>query len=184
MDTPIRPAATVILLRDGERGLEVLVQRRSAAMAFAPGAYAFPGGAVDPEDEQGGDPARHAAVRELREEAGVVLEADALCEWSRWITPPGRTRRFDTLFFIARAPENATVSSSTDGEVDHHAWVQPADLIALFESEEVTMLPPTHYTLRELAGFASVDSVMDSLADRVMPFFDGATIRPRLLGDQ
>ena len=42
-----RPAATVLLLRDGPQGVEVLMTRRSMAASFAPGAYVFPGGTVD-----------------------------------------------------------------------------------------------------------------------------------------
>ena len=47
---PTRPAATVLLLRDGEQGLEVLMTRRSATASFAPGAYVFPGGVIDEAD--------------------------------------------------------------------------------------------------------------------------------------
>ena len=48
---PIRPAATIVVARDGERGIEILLVRRPREMAFAAGAHVFPGGAVDPEDE-------------------------------------------------------------------------------------------------------------------------------------
>lgn len=48
---PARRAATVMLLRDGAGGLEVHMLRRRASMEFAGGAYAYPGGAVDPRDE-------------------------------------------------------------------------------------------------------------------------------------
>lgn len=89
-----RDAATVMLLRDTPGGVEVFMLRRSATMAFAPGAYVFPGGSVDPGDAS---PAHwtgpsaadfggllgtsaelaaalvHAAVRETFEESGVLL---------------------------------------------------------------------------------------------------------------
>ncbi|WP_326598263.1 NUDIX hydrolase [Streptomyces sp. NBC_01803] len=71
-----RPAATVMLLRDGAAGLEAYVLRRRASMAFAGGAYAYPGGAVDPRDVAAvgaGGAAVWAAVRETFEEAGVLL---------------------------------------------------------------------------------------------------------------
>lgn len=45
-----RPAATVILMRDGDEGLQVLLLRRSRTAGFVPGAYVFPGGRVDAED--------------------------------------------------------------------------------------------------------------------------------------
>src|SRR3954470_19138058 len=99
--TPVPPkrAATVMLLRDGDRGPAVHMLRRRASMAFAGGAYAYPGGGVDPRDDDrdirwagptrawwadrlGGDengaPAIVcAAVRETYEEAGVLLAGPA-----------------------------------------------------------------------------------------------------------
>ncbi len=77
-----RPAATVVLLRPGPDGLEVLLTRRPPSMAFAPDMFVFPGGAVDDEDTEpallargdpGAVPAEVAAIRELFEEAGVLL---------------------------------------------------------------------------------------------------------------
>ena len=92
---PIRPASTVMLLRDADAGLEVFTLRRAAGMAFAGGMTAFPGGGVDPSDDEptipwtgpapewwagqwniGPDQARRqvvAAVRELFEETGILL---------------------------------------------------------------------------------------------------------------
>ncbi len=86
-----RPAATVLLLRDGPEGVEVLMTRRSPAASFAPGAYVFPGGAIDPADRQVEAPlvARRptqqderlaqavAAIRESFEELGVLLARHA-----------------------------------------------------------------------------------------------------------
>jgi len=77
-----RPAATVVLLRPGPDGLEVLLTRRPPSMAFAPDMFVFPGGRVDDADAEPallahGDPraapAEVAAIRELFEEAGVLL---------------------------------------------------------------------------------------------------------------
>jgi 8-oxo-dGTP pyrophosphatase MutT (NUDIX family) len=95
---PVEPrhAATVVMLRDGGAGPEVYLLRRTASMAFAAGAFVFPGGSVDPRDEDLGDdawvgrsPAEWAkdlscderlaralvcaAVRETFEESGVLL---------------------------------------------------------------------------------------------------------------
>jgi glyoxylase-like metal-dependent hydrolase (beta-lactamase superfamily II)/8-oxo-dGTP pyrophosphatase MutT (NUDIX family) len=81
-----RPAATVLLLRDGPHGLEVLMTRRSATASFAPGAYVFPGGGVDALDAGAHAQARRrpgqsdlhltqaiAAIRESFEELGILL---------------------------------------------------------------------------------------------------------------
>ncbi len=87
--TPL-PAATVLLLRDGEKGLEVLMTRRSMTASFAPGAYVFPGGGIDATDAQIHHLAARratqddtrltqavAAIRESFEELGVLLATDA-----------------------------------------------------------------------------------------------------------
>ncbi|MBA2674431.1 MBL fold metallo-hydrolase [Ramlibacter sp.] len=83
---PLRPAATVLLLRDGADGVEVLMTRRSATASFAPGAYVFPGGGIDAADAQCHALAQRrpaqtdarlteaiAAIRESFEELGVLL---------------------------------------------------------------------------------------------------------------
>ena len=90
--TEPRQAATAMVLRDGERGLEVLLVRRNPEARFMGGAWVFPGGAVHPDD---GDHA-HAALRELREEADIDLaDAGVLVPFSRWITPAALKVRFD-----------------------------------------------------------------------------------------
>ncbi|HET8744432.1 MAG TPA: MBL fold metallo-hydrolase [Ramlibacter sp.] len=85
-----RPAATVLLLRDGTAGVEVLMTRRSPTASFAPGAYVFPGGGIDAADAQahalaGRRPTQSderltqaiAAIRESFEELGVLLARHA-----------------------------------------------------------------------------------------------------------
>ena len=71
----IRPASTVVLLRDGQEGLETLLLKRNKALAFAGGFWVFPGGSLDPEDMAAGEgneeaAARFAAAREAMEECG------------------------------------------------------------------------------------------------------------------
>ena len=95
--TEPRQAATVIVLRGGSERLEVLLVQRNPAARFMGGAWVFPGGAVD-----AGEDHRAAGIREVREEAG--LEVDALIPFSRWITPPQVRIRFDTVFFLASRP--------------------------------------------------------------------------------
>ena len=71
-----RPAATVLLVRDGDPW-ELLMVRRPGGADFAPGAYVFPGGTVHDDDRSLGDELRAAAVRELFEEAGILLAQGA-----------------------------------------------------------------------------------------------------------
>lgn len=106
IDPPVRPAATVILVRDPAGAPQVLMGQRGKAAAFMPGKFVFPGGAVDeadaavplaeplPEpcatllaDEAAGvTPAAiaAAAIRELWEETGLVLGNPGA-----WAPPPG-----------------------------------------------------------------------------------------------
>ena len=76
-EVQIRPAATVMLLRDTADGLEVFMLRRHAAMAFAAGMYVFPGGRVDDADGAGDEGFVVAAIRECYEEAGILLAVDS-----------------------------------------------------------------------------------------------------------
>jgi 8-oxo-dGTP pyrophosphatase MutT (NUDIX family) len=217
-----RDAATVMLLRPAGTGVgvEVLMLRRVAAMKFAPGAYVFPGGSVDPADYDapvgwhGPDPAEFgarlgasaemaralvcAAVRETFEEAGVllagapgggpvadpsgpsweadraalvagdvtlaellsrrglVLRADLLVPWARWITPEGEPRRFDARFFAAALPAGQLATGHA-AESDHIAWLRPDDAIESARAGQISMLPPTATTLHDFAVAGAVD---------------------------
>jgi 8-oxo-dGTP pyrophosphatase MutT (NUDIX family) len=207
------------------RGVEVLMLRRTAAMKFAPGAYVFPGGSVDPADYsadtgwQGPSPAEFgarlgaspevaralvcAAVRETFEESGLllaaapgdsalvvpsgpswaadrtalaagelafgellrrrdlVLRADLLVPWARWITPVGEPRRFDARFFAAAVPPGQQVTGH-EAESDHVAWLRPAAAIESARAGEISLLPPTATTLND---FASAVAGGGTLAD-------------------
>lgn len=73
---PPKASATVILLRDGPKQLEVFMIRRHMGMLFAGGMYVFPGGVVDAADRVGRDQElahAFAAIRETFEECGVLL---------------------------------------------------------------------------------------------------------------
>ncbi|MGO4244298.1 NUDIX hydrolase, partial [Janibacter sp. RAF20_2_2] len=113
---PVRPAVSVIPLRDGPAGPEVFVQHRQPTMDFAAGAVVFPGGRCDPGDVAKGAALavsdailvdhvhrwRHLPVaqdrqadartllatglRELAEETGLVADPELLLPWDRWVT--------------------------------------------------------------------------------------------------
>ena len=218
-----RDAATVMLLRSSDGGLEVYMLRRQASMAFAPGAYVFPGGSVDARDadEQvawtGPDAAEWgrifdappslaralvcAAVRETFEESGVllagesadsvvadttsedweadrhalldrsvslaellarrnlVLRADLLRPWSRWITPIIEPRRYDTRFFAAALPAGQR-TRDVGGEASEVAWVAPERALQAGERGEIRLFPPTAVTLSELAACGDLATVL------------------------
>jgi 8-oxo-dGTP pyrophosphatase MutT (NUDIX family) len=238
-----RDAATVMVLRSTP-DVEVLMLRRTAAMKFAPGAYVFPGGSVDPADYgaetgwTGPSPAEFgarlgaspevaralvcAAVRETFEESGVllagapdqdpasllaqpsgpswdadrtalasgtltfaelltrrglVLRADLLVPWARWITPAGESRRFDARFFAAALPAGQEVAGH-EAESDHVAWLRPADAIASAKAGEISLLPPTAATLN---NFAATVAAGGGLADILGARRTIEPVRPRLV---
>src|SRR5256884_7699622 len=87
-----RPSATVLLIRDGDPW-ELLLVHRPGGADFAPGAYVFPGGTVHEDDKVFADELRAAAVRELFEEAGILLADNARDAGFAEIRNPGEERR-------------------------------------------------------------------------------------------
>jgi 8-oxo-dGTP pyrophosphatase MutT (NUDIX family) len=172
--TPARQAATLVLLRDGPEGPEVLLVERNPEQRFMGGAWVFPGGAL--HDDDSGHPA--AAVRELGEEAGIELPADAeLVPWSRWITPAEVKIRFDTWFFLAEAPSGAEPTPD-GGECVDARWLRPAAALAAHSRDELMLVFPTIKHLEALAGFDSVDAALDKARSReVVPVQPKVVVR-------
>jgi 8-oxo-dGTP pyrophosphatase MutT (NUDIX family) len=168
----VRDAATVIVVRD-QPDLHVFVLERSSALEFVPGATVFPGGAVDPEDANhaaalGCDEFRCAAARECLEEAGIPLDPAALVEFARWVTPEGAPRRYDTRFFVARAPDGH--DGEHDGsELIASAWMRPAEVLRAFARGEIELILPTQRSLETLTRFDRVDALLDELGEATCP---------------
>lgn len=167
--TPIpRPAATVVLLRDGNQGLETLLLKRNKALLFAGGIWVFPGGTIEKEDAAGTDGreesiARRAAVREVFEESGLVIEENSLVQISCWITPEAEPRRFNTIFFLAEAPLKTKVT--IDGsEIHDHTWVVIREVLAQHEAGEFGLFPPTIMTLRRLSKYNNAKQAMKEMS--------------------
>jgi 8-oxo-dGTP pyrophosphatase MutT (NUDIX family) len=171
-----RLAGTVILLRGGADALEVLLVRRNPAARFMGGAWVFPGGAVDRGEGHGQAAVRAAAIRELQEEAGIVIaDPGRLVPFSRWITPAEVKTRFDTWFYLACAPAGAQVR--VDGsEVVDARWYTPAAALEARERGELFLVFPTIKHLQQLSGFRSADELLAHAAGReVHP------VQPRVL---
>ena len=188
--TPPRQAATVILLRGGEHTLELLLVKRTEKARFMGGVWVFPGGAVDEDDPPSrGNAHRAAAVRELAEEAGVAIaDADALVEFSRWITPEEVTVRFDTRFFLAELPSGQ--EPKVDGEeCVEEGWFTPQGALDAHGREEIVLVFPTIKHLEQLGAFSNVAELLRYAAGReVLPVqpkvsFDGEVARVLLPGE-
>jgi len=158
---PLRPAATLVLLRDGAADMEVLLLHRGRQLSAFAGCWVFPGGALDPVDgsAEGWESlpavAKLTAVRELKEESGLDVHPDALVPLSRWTAPVIMPRRFDTWFFLARAPE-ARVRID-HGEIHDHRWASPRKALDDHRAGQMSLFPPTWVTLYHLTAFHGCD---------------------------
>jgi 8-oxo-dGTP pyrophosphatase MutT (NUDIX family) len=158
--TPPRPAASVIVLRGGDRALEVLLVKRNPEARFMGGAWVFPGGAIGGGDGEGEPAQRAAGVRELAEEARLEADPAELVPYSRWITPEQVKIRYDTYFFLHRAQDG--VEPEVDGEeVVASAWFTPQAALDAHRAGEILLVFPTIKHLEQLSGFASVDELLD-----------------------
>lgn len=167
-----KDAATLILVRGGR---EVMMGQRAAGHVFMPDKWVFPGGRVDPGDARakaaseltqeteallrlGGTVRRPprafalAAVRETREEAGLVLggpkgpDLSKLAFVCRAITPPYRPRRFDARFFLADSDAVLAHDEPTTGddELLHTKW------FSMEEAEKLDLPSITRFVLKEV----------------------------------
>ena len=245
----VRDAATVMLVRDGDDGLEVFMLRRNLDSDFVGGAYVFPGGAVDEADRhedlgpvcegrtdfeasaalglhppEGGLAFWVAAIRESFEEAGVLLAydrdgtivdlrdpdqearftahrravdtgqrrlvdvcadeglrlaVDTMHYFAHWITPEGAPRRYDTRFFVARAPEWQSPLHD-DRETIANLWIRPEEGLARNERGEFDLMPPTVRNLHALSRFENADDVLKAAAN----LDDVPTVVPKIVADE
>lgn len=180
-----RLAVSVILLRESDMEPEVLVQHRVSTMDFAAGMIVFPGGRVDEVDSHEQDLSedvlrrnvqawgrssiavdpfsarRHsarllaAAVREIAEESGLVLDPSTLIPWANWVTPRGLPKRFDTYFFLAHPPAGAEPRHETT-EAWKSEWMIVRDIVGAEASGALRLMLPTLTLLDELLEFTSV----------------------------
>jgi len=197
VDTPPRDAATVLMLREGDAGMEVLLLKRHTDSKDLGGAFVFPGGKRDEADgspealaalqqdvaklhAQLGEPdldPHHAAslfvaaLREAQEECGLQLQATDLQAWSRWITPrmPSMmSKRFDTRFFLARAP-HAQTAVHDNHETTEILWTTPRNALIQYWQGRIVLAPPQIMSLSHLCLFNSVAHAMTEAAQRTPP---------------
>jgi len=172
--------------------------RRAAASRFGAGYAVFPGGSVEAGDSSLAarwfgseeEAARACAVRELAEEAAIVLTggglrslepaedpvpavsadppaAADLPEIARWIAPAFLDVRFDARFFAVAAPADLPARPD-ELEIDRAWWAAPSEILAghaLWES----LMWPTYVTLGALDRCSSVEEVLALRMDQVAP---------------
>lgn len=190
VDAP-RRAASVMLLREGAAGLEVLLLKRHQRSDVHGGVHVFPGGKVDESDaiasrarfrdghglqsrfgDSGVDAGQAAilyaaALRELAEECGVnIADTASMHPHSRWITPQPSTspKRFDTWFFVAPLPAGE-VARHDQHEVVESLWLRPRDALQAFWLGTIQLAVPQLMSLAALARHPGVQSALDAAHD-------------------
>lgn len=160
MNDTLIPAATLILLADTDEGLKTLLLQRQQNTRFLPGFWVFPGGGVEPEDQQADNwqTAAMAASRETEEETGLIINAGKLLAFSRWVAPKEAPKRFDTRFFLAQSREQAT--QLQDSEIQASQWISPANAIAQHRQQLLPIIPPTLVSLQQLSRFSNSEQAM------------------------
>lgn len=164
-DKPARPAisaATVILLRDHQGELEVLMLQKTAQITFG-GMWVFPGGRIDPgdQDESGNEnaTARNAAVRETSEEAGIDINKENFIWFSHWMPPPHEGKRFSTWFFVTSSDKDHEICID-DGEIKAYQWINPAAALQQHIERKINLVPPTWVSLYQLSKYSSVNEAI------------------------
>ncbi|MGK2878751.1 MAG: NUDIX hydrolase [Solirubrobacterales bacterium] len=159
-----RPASSVLVLRDGDDGIEILFVQRSMSLKFMGGAWVFPGGTLlaDDGDIEDDFAWKTAGARETFEEARISLSDPAeLVPFSRWITPEMAPMRFDTRFYLALAPEGAEPAPDRR-EVDRAEWWTPAKALHLFVKDEADLHFPTIKQVEKIALFEEAAHALDA----------------------
>lgn len=95
----------------------------------------------------------------LLEREQLYCDLAGLSHFSAWQTPAQFTMRFDTRFFLAALPAGQT-PLPTSYEVAHSIWLTPDHAMQLFNRNELPMIFPTFASLRTLADFDTLESVV------------------------
>ena len=101
----------------------------------------------------------------LLEQYELAPDFDALTPFARWMPAFKQPRKFDTLFFLARAPPGDWHPHPQEGECVAAEWASPAELLERIDRGEASAIFPTKRNLERLAthmGFA--DALMDARA--------------------
>ena len=108
------------------------------------------------------------------------LRMDALVYFAHWITPEIESHRYDTRFFLAKAPLDQHLVHD-DKETTASYWMSPAEALARYAKGEFLLAPPTVHTLDRLSYFGSIDDVLEHYGKADVPvvqpepvFDDGA----------
>lgn len=151
-------------LRGSPRGVDVAYAMTAARETFEEAGLLFADRVVDGKPLAALRRAMHAGeltFGEVLAQLDAAVDAAQLRYFSRWVTPKSEhaTRRFDTRFFVARAPENQ-VAEADATEVLDGRWLRPRDALRAHERGEIGLIFPTIKHLERIAPYATVDELL------------------------
>lgn len=164
-----KPASTIMLARDYDGQLEVLLLKRNKALAFAAGLWVFPGGKIEAEEieqsENDLEAAKVAAVRETKEEANLDVQQEELIFFSHWTTPVIEPRRYATWFFFGEIKEESSEVTIDDSEIKEHVWLHPQVALNQLQEGKLAMMPPTIVSLQLIRKCLSVAEAKEKMQE-------------------
>lgn len=102
---------------------------------------------------------RSLSLAELLARRNLILRADLLRPWARWITPEAEPRRFDARFFAAALPPGQR-TRDVGGEAAAVQWITPAAALDAGRTGQIDLWLPTAITLAELSDHPDVGAVL------------------------
>jgi 8-oxo-dGTP pyrophosphatase MutT (NUDIX family) len=121
---------------------------------------------------------------ELLARHALAIDFDALTPFTRWMPAFKHARRFDTLFFLARAPGGEWLPNPQPGECVAAEWASPAELVTRVERGEASAIFPTKRNLERLAGHANLEAaITDARAhslDTIIPWIEDIDGEPHV----
>ena len=116
------------------------------------------------------------SLLDIAAQEGLTLATDRISYWAHWITPEGQPRRYDTRFFVTRAPKNQTAGHD-DHELTSSAWVTAREALEHARRKEWMIIFPTIRNLQKLAQFDTADAAIAAVdAQTEFPI-----VQPRVL---
>jgi 8-oxo-dGTP pyrophosphatase MutT (NUDIX family) len=115
---------------------------------------------------------KEMSLNEIVAREGLALAADALLHWAHWITPEAWPKRFDTHFFLAKAP-TSQLAAHDDLETTESVWIAPEVALSGFESGAFPLVFATVHQLGALSDLTSYDEARErftgAIPETIMP---------------
>lgn len=170
----IKPAATILLARENDGTVEVLLLKRNKALVFAGGLWVFPGGKIEKEEiedsESELEAAKRAAIRETQEEAQISISSEQLTFFRHWTTPAIAPRRYGTWFFFAAIDESDISVVTDDDEIKGYCWITAQEALNQVREGKMGMMPPTLLSLQMIKGCKSLTELRN-LMNKESPIY-------------